>query len=127
MASALAIFMSISLSANDRMLETMKQMEHGMNTIQHGLLYNTMDEIKNGALEIKSANKIFHNRKVLVQYLPEYKKQMSNVAYNTAARIDTAADELMFFVENKQYIDAQDSYSEIMNSCARCHALVRGW
>lgn len=86
-----------------------------------------MEEIKSGALKIKEANKLFHDRKAVVQYLPENKKKMGNVAYNTSLRIDTAADDMILFVENKQYLEAQRAYGEMLNNCARCHALVRSW
>lgn len=52
---------------------------------------------------------------------------MSNIAFNAAKRIDASSNELIKALNKKEYSKASQSYSEIVNACTACHAVVRGW
>ena len=102
-------------------------MEAGLDSIQKGFLYNQVDMIENGAERISKANKMFLNVGVAQKYLPENKKHMVGVTLRTSHRVDTAVEDLKYFIGSKQYANAAKSYSAIINACTDCHAIVRGW
>ena len=52
---------------------------------------------------------------------------MGNIAFNAAKRIDSASNDLLKALDKKQFSKAHQSYSEIVNACTACHAVVRGW
>ncbi|MGD9970789.1 MAG: hypothetical protein AB7S65_10065 [Sulfuricurvum sp.] len=113
--------------ASDTLAVNMSQMENGLNNIQKGFLYNTPVLIKAGVTEIQKADALFHDAEQTKGYLPKDKQHMSNVAFNAAKRIDTASTELLKALDKKEYSKAHQSYSEIVNACTACHAVVRGW
>ena len=123
---ASALICSVTLSAED-ITQNMLNSEAGLNNIQKGFLYNSPELVKKGAIEVKRANQIFHNQDATKQYLPEKKQHFSNIAFNAAKRIDVAADEMVTFLDANEMTKAQHAYSDIINACGSCHAVVRGW
>ena len=105
----------------------MSQMENGLSNVQKGFLYNAPVLIKGGISEIQKANALFHNADATKKYLPKEKQHMSNIAFNAAKRIDASSNELIKALNKKEYSKASQSYSEIVNACTACHAVVRGW
>ncbi|WP_417331758.1 hypothetical protein [Halarcobacter sp.] len=124
--AAVALTVSIS-SAQDVMQKSMNIMEQGMSEIQKGFLNNSVELIKSGTAKVREGNKLFSDKKVIAQYLPENKKHMVNIAENAAQRIKLDANVLELNLENNAYIDAANAYSDMMNACARCHSIVRSW
>ncbi|WP_424688140.1 hypothetical protein [Halarcobacter ebronensis] len=124
--AAVALTVSIS-SAQDVMQKSMNIMEQGMSEIQKGFLNNSVELIKSGTAKVREGNKLFSDKKVIAQYLPENKKHMVNIAENAAQRIQLDANVLELNLENNAYIDAANAYSDMMNACARCHSIVRSW
>jgi CHAD domain-containing protein len=124
---ALSALLSAGAMANDTLATNMSQMESGLNNVQKGFLYNTPDLIKSGVADIKQADALFHNLDATKKFLPKDKHHMSNVAFNAAKRIDSASEELLKALDKKEYSKASKSYSEIVNACTACHAVVRGW
>jgi hypothetical protein len=122
-----SVALSVSLFANEALVKNMTEMESALNSIQKGFLYNSPDMIKSGVQGIKKTVVLFEDRKETQKYLPDNKKHMSNIAYNSAKRMEIAADELLLYIDAKEYSKASNSYSEIMNSCNACHSVVRGW
>ena len=114
-------------SANDTTMKSMYAMESGLNDIQKGFLYNQVDLIIDGAKRIKDADKIFSNPALTQKYLPTNKKHMIGVTMNQAKRITTAAESLISFIQIKDMGQAANSYSDLINACSACHAIVRGW
>jgi hypothetical protein len=123
---ASALVCTATLGAEELTTQMLKS-ETGLNNIQKGFLYNSMELVKKGALEVKHANKIFHNQEATKKYLPEKKQHFSNIAFNAAKRIDVAADEMTSYLEANEMTKAQHAYSDIINACGSCHAVVRGW
>jgi hypothetical protein len=113
--------------AQGDLVEKMIESETGLNNIQKGFLYNNAPLIKTGVAEVKRANALFKNAEATKKYLPKEKAHMSNIAYNAAKRIDSAADELAVYLDEKEYTKAHQSFTDIMNACSSCHAIVRGW
>jgi cytochrome c556 len=113
--------------ANDATMKSMYAMESGLNDIQKGFLYNQVEMIVAGAKKIKEANKIFKNPALTQKYLPQNKKHMIGVTMNQSKRIDNATDSLISFIEIKDMSNASNAYSDVINACSACHAIVRGW
>lgn len=124
---ALSALLSVGAVADDTLALNMSQMENGLSNVQKGFLYNAPALIKGGVAEIQKANALFHNVDASKKYLPKEKQHMSNIAYNASKRIDSASDELIKSLNKKEYTKASQSYSEIVNACTACHAVVRGW
>ncbi|MDD3770819.1 MAG: hypothetical protein AB7U26_05825 [Sulfuricurvum sp.] len=124
---ALAALLGSAAMANETLALNMSQMENGLSNVQKGFLYNAPVLIKGGISEIQKANALFHNADATKKYLPKEKQHMSNIAFNAAKRIDASSNELIKALNKKEYSKASQSYSEIVNACTACHAVVRGW
>ncbi|ADR34971.1 hypothetical protein Sulku_2311 [Sulfuricurvum kujiense DSM 16994] len=124
---ALSALLSAGVMADETLVNNMSQMESGLSNVQKGFLYNTPALIKSGVAEIKKADALFHDMEGTKKYLPKEKQHMSNIAFNAAKRIDTASNDLLKALDKKQYSKAHQSYSDIVNACTACHAVVRGW
>ena len=124
----LSLILAVSFAqANDATIVSMHDMEAGLDNIQKGFLYNQPDMILSGAERISKANKMFLNVGVAQKYLPEHKKHMVGVTLRTANRVDTAIEDLKYYIQLKEYSNASKSYSAVINACTDCHAIVRGW
>lgn len=124
---ALSALISGAVMANESLALNMSKMENGLNNVQKGFLYNTPALIKEGVKEIHNANALFHDSEATKKYLPKEKQHMSNIAFNASKRIDKASSEMIAALDKKQFSKASQSYSEIVNACTACHAVVRGW
>lgn len=124
---ALGALLTGAAMANETLALNMSQMENGLSNVQKGFLYNAPALIKGGVSEIQKANALFHNADATKKFLPKEKQHMSNIAFNAAKRIDASSVELLNALNKKQYSKASQSYSEIVNACTVCHAVVRGW
>lgn len=114
-------------NAQDVMQKSMSMMEEGMTQIQQGFLNNNIALIENGTKLVNEGNELFSDKKVITQYLPEDKKHLVNVAVNASKRIILDVNVLNLNLEEKAYIKASNAYSDILNACSSCHALVRNW
>ncbi len=123
----LTALLSVGAAADDTLALNMSQMENGLSNIQKGFLYNTPALIKGGVSDVQKANALFHNMDVTKKYLPKDKQHMSNIAFNASKRIDGASADLLKALDKKEYSKAHQSYSEIVNACTACHAVVRSW
>ncbi|MDD5159766.1 MAG: hypothetical protein PHI47_06930 [Sulfuricurvum sp.] len=124
---ALSALISSGAMADDTLALNMSQMENGLSNVQKGFLYNAPALIKSGVADIHKANALFHDMDATKKYLPKDKQHMSNIAFNAAKRIDSASNDLIKALDKKEYSKAHQSYSEIVNACTACHAVVRGW
>lgn len=123
---ALSALLGAGAMADD-LANNMSQMESGLSNVQKGFLYNSPSLIKSGVSEIQKADALFHDMEATKKYLPKDKQHMGNIAFNAAKRIDTASNDLIKALDKKQFSKAHQSYSEIVNACTACHAVVRGW
>ena len=119
--------LTVSLSANDVLQNSMATMEKGMTQIQKGFLNNNLNLIKEGTKLVKEGNILFSDPKVINQYLPDNKKNMVNVAENASKRISLDITELEANLDNKAFIKAANAYSDMLNACSSCHSIVRNW
>lgn len=114
-------------NAQNVMVESMDSMEKGMGQIQQGFLNNNVALINEGLELVKKGNALFSTKEVISKYLPENKKHMVNVAMNAAERINLDINVLELNLEEKAYVNATNAYSDMLNACSRCHAIVRNW
>ncbi|HZF70999.1 hypothetical protein [Sulfuricurvum sp.] len=124
---ALSALITSGAMADDTLALNMSQMENGLSNVQKGFLYNSPALIKGGVSEIQKADALFHDVDATKKYLPKDKQHMSNIAFNAAKRIDSASNDLIKALDKKEYSKAHKSYSEIVDACTACHAVVRGW
>jgi hypothetical protein len=124
---ALSALLGAGAMADETLALNMSQMENGLSNVQKGFLYNVPALIKGGVAEIQKADALFHNVDATKKYLPKEKQHMSNIAFNAAKRIDNASADLIKALDKKEFSKASQSYSEIVNACTACHAVVRGW
>lgn len=124
---ALSALIASGVAADDTLPQNMHQMEGGLSSVQKGFLYNTPELIKSGISDIQKADALFHDVDATKKYLPKDKQHMSNIAFNAAKRIDKASNKLLKALDKKEYSKAHESYSEIVNACTACHAVVRSW
>ncbi|MFA7083227.1 MAG: hypothetical protein WC141_01710 [Arcobacteraceae bacterium] len=124
----IAGLLSVSLAnAQDIMKQSMSIMEEGMVQIQQGFLNNNIQLIEKGSKRVNEGNSLFSNKELIVQYLPEDKKHLANHASNVSKRIALDVNVLTLNLEEKAFIKASNAYSDILNACSSCHAIVRNW
>jgi len=116
-----------ALNAQDIMQKSMYSMEEGMTKIQKGFLNNNVELIKEGSMLVKEGNKLFSETKVIKEYLPADKKHMANVASLSSQRIALDLNVLELSLDEKAYLNAANAYSDMLNACSKCHAIVRKW
>jgi hypothetical protein len=120
--------LSVSFAnAGDLLTKSMTAMETGMTFIQKGFLNNNAELIRTGVEMVEKGNKMFSDKDVIIKYLPQNKKHMVNVAENQARRITLDASLVNLRLDDKAYTSAANAYSDMMNACSRCHAIVRDW
>jgi hypothetical protein len=117
----------VAANANDVMQKSMSTMEKGMTQIQQGFLNNNLGLIKEGTKLVKEGNTLFSDKKIIGEFLPDNKKHMVNVAENASKRISLDVNELEVNLDNKAFINAANSYSDMLNECCSCHSIVRNW
>jgi hypothetical protein len=117
----------VAANANDVMQKSMSTMEKGMTQIQQGFLNNNLGLIKEGTKLVKEGNTLFSDKKIIGEFLPDNKKHMVNVAENASKRISLDVNELEVNLDNKAFINAANSYSDMLNACSSCHSIVRNW
>ena len=114
-------------NANDVMQKSMSKMDSGMNMIQKGFMHNDESLIRSGVSLVEEGNKMFSHPDTIAKYLPENKKHMVNVAENQSKRITLNASIMNLQLDEKSYVNAAHAYSDMLNACSRCHAIVRNW
>lgn len=120
--------LSVSLAnAQDVMQKSMSMMEEGMTQIQQGFLNNNVKLIENGTKLVNDGNALFSKKELIAQYLPAEKKHLANHASNVSKRIALDVNVLSLNLEERAFIKASNAYSDILNACSSCHAIVRNW
>lgn len=109
------------------MILKMKDMRDAMHEINDGFFYNNKVGILKGIDKLKEANKIFGTMQDVKKYLPEKIKHMSGISFNNARKITMNLDNMENYIQAGKFNQAASSYTDIVNSCTACHAIVRGW
>ena len=124
----MAGILSVSFAnATDIVTESMTKMDTGLTLIQRGFMNNNESLIRDGVKMVEEGNSMFSDEKTIKKHLPADKKHMVNVAANQAKRIQLDATVLNLRLDDKSYTSAANAYSDMLNACSRCHAIVRDW
>ncbi len=123
----LSILATLGLQASDSLSLNMASMRDGMQSVQDGFLYNNKTTILDGLKKITKANEMFHNEASAAEFLPKEKKTLSKVAYLSSKSLNIYLSEMEEYVKENRIIEASSSFSGVVHSCTRCHAIVRGW
>lgn len=123
----LSILAALGLQANDLLGVNMGSMREGMQSVQDGFLYNNKSTILSGLEKITKANEMFHNEESAGSYLPKDKQGLSKVAYLSSKSLNVYLSEMKEYVNQNKIVEASSSFSGVVHSCTRCHAIVRGW
>lgn len=114
----------LSMASDTTLTATMSLMSQGLNQVQNGFMYNNADDILKGISIMENANAIF-NQVDLEVFIPQNKK--IQVTRNINHNLTKSLKDLRKDIEAKKYENATKAYSEVMNNCLACHAIVRGW
>lgn len=109
------------------MIMKMKDMRDAMHDINDGFFFNNKVGILKGIDKLKEANEIFATMEDVKKYLPAKIKHMSGISYNNARKISMNLDNMKNYINAGKFSQAASSYTDIVNSCTACHAIVRGW
>ena len=124
----IAGILTIGISnAADVMQKSMARMDSGMNMVQKGFMHNDISLIKSGIDMIEEGNDMFSDAKTIKKFLPKDKQHMTNVAVNQAKRITLDSNIMKLQLDDKAYVNAAHAFSDILNACSACHAIVRNW
>ena len=122
---ASALLLTSSLQADDRVSD-MKEMADGMGLIMNGLLYNYVDNVKKGSIQIQSSVKRIQSHD-LKKYLPSDTAYAYKFGEKSLRRISEYSVELNEAMDAKDYEGAFESATLLMRQCNSCHSRVRGW
>jgi hypothetical protein len=114
-------------SANETLSKSMNIMQDGIEKVQFGFINNNEQMVKAGIKAIQKGNAMFSDEALIKASLPEDKKHMVNVASNASKRIHEDSKILELNLNEKAYLKAAESYSDILNACSRCHSIIRSW
>ncbi len=133
---ALSILTS-SLSAQEFDLRAnMMRLNSDLNNLQRGFMTSNKKEVEVALSRFtKDANELFNNRKQMIDMLPKNmknKKHKANIAFdssrvmkNSVATIRQAIADKGKYSLRKRQARAQEAYLQIVDSCFKCHNLVR--
>lgn len=114
-------------SANDTMKKSMSLMSQGMSNIQAGFMNNNIELINSGVKLVSDGNKLFSTVDAIKPYLPDNKKHLVNTAKIHSDVIKQQINVLTGRLDEKSFTKAGQAYSDMLNACSSCHAIVRNW
>lgn len=126
---AATALLATSAFAQDKnaIMKDMKAQEEAMATIQKGILYGSIEIVKEGAANLKKANQIATLKEQLSNYLPENKKALYKTAMKEGEEVNKFTQQMLKQLEKKQYGEAMASYGKTLNACNTCHLIIRDW
>ena len=125
--------LSLSIFAQDRESEelktVMKSFASAMVLIQHGILYNNIDEMNKGVKKLKVDDGKFleSHGEALAKHMPENPEFVKNYAERTGEKIRNYVDSLDEQMRNgtKSYSKISATYTHILHECVGCHQKIR--
>ena len=100
-----------------------------MEQIQHGILYNNIDEMKMGVkkLSVEDGKFLESHGEALMRHMPEKPEFVKNYAERTGEKIQSYVDSLDEQVRNeaKSYSKISATYTHILHECVGCHQKIR--
>ncbi|MGB6018152.1 MAG: hypothetical protein WBF77_00995 [Sulfurimonadaceae bacterium] len=131
----LMLVLSLSISAQDKegeeLKKVMKSFVSAMELIQHGILYNNIDEMNKGSkmLRINDDKLLQSHGKALMKHMPDNPEFAKTYAKRTGEKIRNYADSLDEQIGSgtKSYSKISATYTHILHECVGCHQKVRNW
>ena len=125
--------LSLSMFAQDRESEelktVMKSFASAMVLIQHGILYNNIDEMTKGVkkLSVDDGKFLESHGEALMKHMPENPEFAKNYAERTGEKIQSYVDSLDEQMRNrtKSYSKISATYTHILHECVGCHQKIR--
>jgi len=125
----LSLLVSVVIYAQDteqsKRIETMQNLELGMETILKGLMYNNknilikgVDEIRENTKDINAFN--IKNNKDRNFKPKKYAETESKVLANLA-------EDILVSFNKANRSRSLDTFKKLQNQCMNCHALIRKW
>jgi len=106
-------------------VQTMQNLEHGMETILKGMMYN------NKSILIKGVDAIQENTKDINSFdiKNEEGKSFKPKEYSEteAKAISSLAEDIMVSFKKANRSKMLDKFRKLQNQCMNCHALIRKW
>lgn len=127
----LTLLLSLSAQAkeSEELKTVMKSFASAMVLIQHGILYNNIDEMTEGAKLLKeNDDKLLQGHgEALMRHMPENPEFAKNYAERAGEKIMTYADSLDEQIRNetKSYSKISATYTHILHECVGCHQKIR--
>lgn len=121
--------MAASLDAKDKRAELMmdmKLMQDAMEEIQSGGLYNNIDVMKSGVVNLQKAIKSLASEDVK-EILPKDKVYAYKFAQKTASMLKLYSDDLIDSAKDGRMYDALNDYTQLLSQCMSCHIRIRQW
>lgn len=107
----------------------MKSFASAMEQIQHGILYNNIDEMKIGVkkLSVKDGKFLESHGEALMRHMPNNPEFVKNYAERADGKIQGYVKSLEKQVENeaKSYSKISATYTHILHECVGCHQKIR--
>ncbi len=123
------LFLSISAQEKEELKSVMKSFASAMEQIQHGILYNNIDEMREGVKKLSSDDKKFleSHGEALMRHMPENPEFAKNYAERTGEKIESYVESLDEQLKNetKSYSKISATYSHILQECVGCHQKIR--
>ena len=125
--------LALSLFAQEKESEelkaVMKSFASAMEQIQHGILYNNIDEMKMGVKKLRSDDEKFlaSHGEALTRHMPKNPEFVKNYAERTGEKIQSYVESLDEQVRNeeKSYSKISATYTHILHECVGCHQKIR--
>jgi len=125
--------LALSLFAQEKESEelksVMKSFASAMEQIQHGILYNDIDEMKMGVKKLKSDEEKFlaSHGEALTRHMPQNPEFVKNYAERTGEKIQSYVESLDEQIKNeaKSYSKISATYTHILHECVGCHQKIR--
>jgi len=123
----------LSLAAQEKESEelktVMKSFASAMVLIQHGILYNNIDEMTEGAKLLReNDDKLLQGHgEALMRHMPENPEFVKNYTERTGEKIRSYTDSLDEQLKNevKSYSKISATYTHILHECVGCHQKIR--
>lgn len=131
----LILMFSLSLFAEENDSQDLKKVmtsfASAMELVQHGILYNNIDEMHKGAqmLKISDEELLQSHGKALMKHMPDNPEFAKTYAKLTGEKIRNYADKMgeQISSNKKSYSQISATYSDILRECVGCHQKIRRW
>jgi len=125
----LSLLVSVVIYAQDteknNSVETMQNLENGLETILKGMMYNNKNILIKGVDEIKENTKDIHAFNIKNEKDRNFKPK--KYAETESKVIANLAEDILVSFNKGDRRRSVDNFKKLQNQCMNCHALIRKW